>query len=170
MPFQLRWLGQLRGGNCNDGDENSSDTSLSSSSSDDDTTDSTTTPEYTSSYYPDLDDTVLHAEPSALADLGPSRLPPAPCRLCGVYPVHACSIRGGRPYMEDELLVVVPDVAAVFDGHGGKAVSRYVRQNLYAELQAALPRVLLQRQEQLEQSTVCDNNHHPSLLHPILRL
>eukprot|EP00957_Ditylum_brightwellii_P017583 1324587-Ditylum_brightwellii.AAC.1 len=28
---------------------------------------------------------------------------------------------------------------AIFDGHGGSAVSKYLRQNLYANLQAALP-------------------------------
>ena len=42
--------------------------------------------------------------------------------------------------MEDEFIVSNGGkFAAVFDGHGGSAVSRYLRQNLYASLQAALP-------------------------------
>lgn len=43
--------------------------------------------------------------------------------------------------MEDEALIQ-SDVVAVFDGHGGASVSRYVRQNLYGHIQAILPRVL----------------------------
>jgi serine/threonine protein phosphatase PrpC len=40
--------------------------------------------------------------------------------------------------MEDEF-VTTGDFCAVFDGHGGDAVSRYLRQNLYGFMQAALP-------------------------------
>jgi serine/threonine protein phosphatase PrpC len=40
--------------------------------------------------------------------------------------------------MEDEF-VATGDFCAVFDGHGGDAVSRYLRQNLYGFMQAALP-------------------------------
>jgi serine/threonine protein phosphatase PrpC len=58
-----------------------------------------------------------------------------------MFPVSVCSIRGQRDYMEDEFLVA-PDFCGVFDGHGGKAVSRYLRQNLYANLQASLPNVV----------------------------
>jgi serine/threonine protein phosphatase PrpC len=43
--------------------------------------------------------------------------------------------------MEDEFCTAL-DFCAVFDGHGGEEVSRYVRENLYAEVQAALPAVL----------------------------
>jgi serine/threonine protein phosphatase PrpC len=52
--------------------------------------------------------------------------------------------------MEDEF-VVSPGghFAAVFDGHGGASVSKYLRQNLYANLQAALPSV-----REFENSTV----------------
>ena len=51
-----------------------------------------------------------------------------------------CSVRGERQYMEDEFFVGDEGrFAAVFDGHGGAAVSRYLRQNLYANVQAALP-------------------------------
>ena len=48
--------------------------------------------------------------------------------------------------MEDEY-VIAQDFAAVFDGHGGPAVSRYLRQNLFAHLQATLPQVVSQRQQ-----------------------
>jgi len=50
-----------------------------------------------------------------------------------------CSIQGERQYMEDEYFVEQGRFAAVYDGHGGAAVSRYLRQNLYASYQAALP-------------------------------
>lgn len=50
------------------------------------------------------------------------------------------SVRGERQYMEDEYFVGDEGrFAAVFDGHGGAAVSRYLRQNFYAAVQAALP-------------------------------
>jgi len=43
------------------------------------------------------------------------------------------SIQGKRAYMEDELYTSKDgSFAAIFDGHGGAAVSRYLRQNLYA--------------------------------------
>eukprot|EP00584_Thalassiosira_punctigera_P024713 CAMPEP_0172554438 /NCGR_PEP_ID=MMETSP1067-20121228/54538_1 /TAXON_ID=265564 ORGANISM="Thalassiosira punctigera, Strain Tpunct2005C2" /NCGR_SAMPLE_ID=MMETSP1067 /ASSEMBLY_ACC=CAM_ASM_000444 /LENGTH=383 /DNA_ID=CAMNT_0013342807 /DNA_START=13 /DNA_END=1164 /DNA_ORIENTATION=+ len=51
----------------------------------------------------------------------------------------ACSVQGERQYMEDEYFVERGRFAAVYDGHGGAAVSRYLRQNLYASFQAALP-------------------------------
>ena len=50
-----------------------------------------------------------------------------------------CSVQGERQYMEDEYFVEEGKFASVFDGHGGAAVSRYLRQNLYANFQAALP-------------------------------
>lgn len=50
------------------------------------------------------------------------------------------SIRGERQYMEDEYFIGDDGrFAAVFDGHGGAAISRYLRQNFYAAVQAALP-------------------------------
>jgi len=56
------------------------------------------------------------------------------------YEVSVCAVQGARPYMEDEWFISQKkDFLAVFDGHGGEAVSRYLRQNLYANLQAALP-------------------------------
>lgn len=58
------------------------------------------------------------------------------------YDVSVCAHQGGRSYMEDEHFVSHGgDFCAVFDGHGGGAVSRYLRQNLYANLQAELPSV-----------------------------
>jgi serine/threonine protein phosphatase PrpC len=62
--------------------------------------------------------------------------------------------------MEDEY-VVAQDFAAVFDGHGGKAVSKYLRQNLFAHLQAALPSVLYHRQ-QLESTQLHEESNHNS--------
>ena len=56
------------------------------------------------------------------------------------YFVSSHKTKGARPYMEDEFIVSNGGkFCAVFDGHGGSAVSRYLRQNLYASLQAALP-------------------------------
>jgi serine/threonine protein phosphatase PrpC len=55
----------------------------------------------------------------------------------GTIPVSVCSICGERDSMEDEVFTAV-DLFAVFDGHGGAKVSQYLRQNLYAEVQAAL--------------------------------
>jgi hypothetical protein len=43
-----------------------------------------------------------------------------------LYPVSVYSIRGMRDHMEDDF-VVANDFAAVFDGHGGEAVSKYLR-------------------------------------------
>ena len=56
------------------------------------------------------------------------------------YTVSVCSIQGFRSYMEDEFFVSLDgDFAACFDGHGGPAVSKYLRKNLYANVQAVLP-------------------------------
>lgn len=56
------------------------------------------------------------------------------------YPISVCSIQGFRSHMEDDYFVSLDgDFAAVFDGHGGSAVSRYLRKNLYANVQAVLP-------------------------------
>jgi len=75
----------------------------------------------------------------------PSLLPPPPPLRASdsptpTYLVSSYKTKGARPYMEDEFLVSNGGkFAAVFDGHGGSAVSRYLRQNLHANLQAALP-------------------------------
>ncbi|CAM9532733.1 unnamed protein product, partial [Phaeothamnion confervicola] len=49
--------------------------------------------------------------------------------------------KGHRSYMEDEYLLSTDgNFAAVYDGHGGASVSKYLRQNLYAQVfQAHLP-------------------------------
>ncbi len=50
-----------------------------------------------------------------------------------VYPLSICSIQGKRQYMEDEYFTNQNgSFCSVMDGHGGSAVSRYLRQNLYA--------------------------------------
>mmetsp|Transcript_43851 Transcript_43851/g.74858 ORF Transcript_43851/g.74858 Transcript_43851/m.74858 type:complete len:372 (-) Transcript_43851:208-1323(-) len=61
--------------------------------------------------------------------------------IAGGHPLlySTCSVQGERQYMEDEYFVEQGRFAAVFDGHGGATVSRYLRQNLYASFQAALP-------------------------------
>jgi hypothetical protein len=47
------------------------------------------------------------------------------------YSTSAYSIRGGRPYMEDKHYASTNGrLCAVFDGHGGSAVSRYARSHL----------------------------------------
>lgn len=57
-----------------------------------------------------------------------------------LYEVSVCSVQGGRSYMEDEYFVnQAGNFGAVFDGHGGPKISRYLRQNLYANLQALKP-------------------------------
>ena len=66
------------------------------------------------------------------------RLKPFPSLLRGDVSVSVCSVQGYRSHMEDEFLVAAPDFCGVFDGHGGNAISRYVRQNLYATVQGAL--------------------------------
>ena len=84
------------------------------------------------------------------------------------YPqISYCSIQGRRNHMEDEYIIVCPSknknnnnnnnegiFAAIFDGHGGTAVSRYLRQNLYAQLQAALPTLSLQKQKEKDNDTI----------------
>lgn len=63
-----------------------------------------------------------------------------PRSLIESYDTSVCSVQGARNYMEDEYLINQNGAfAAVFDGHGGNAVSRYLRQNLYANVQAAAP-------------------------------
>eukprot|EP00521_Asterionellopsis_glacialis_P009221 CAMPEP_0195288292 /NCGR_PEP_ID=MMETSP0707-20130614/5015_1 /TAXON_ID=33640 /ORGANISM="Asterionellopsis glacialis, Strain CCMP134" /LENGTH=489 /DNA_ID=CAMNT_0040348143 /DNA_START=292 /DNA_END=1761 /DNA_ORIENTATION=+ len=60
----------------------------------------------------------------------------------GTYSISECQHQGERSYMEDEHYISQSgEFAAVFDGHGGQAVSRYLRQNLYANLQVVLPSV-----------------------------
>ena len=77
------------------------------------------------------------AEPSTSSTS--SKVPQATV-VAASYPTSVCSVQGYRSYMEDEYFVSLDgDFAAVFDGHGGPAVSRYLRKNLYANIQAVLP-------------------------------
>jgi len=63
------------------------------------------------------------------------------------YQISVGTEQGFRSYMEDEYDVSNGgDFAAVFDGHGGPKVSRYLRKNLYANVQAFLPLVVLEKQ------------------------
>jgi serine/threonine protein phosphatase PrpC len=63
------------------------------------------------------------------------------------YEISVGTEQGYRSYMEDEYYVSNDgDFAAVFDGHGGPAVSRYLRKNLYANVQAYLPLAVLEKQ------------------------
>lgn len=76
------------------------------------------------------------------------------------YQISAGTEQGYRSYMEDEYYVSNDgDFAAVFDGHGGPAVSRYLRKNLYANVQAFLPlaTVELQAEDETDDSSI-DNN------------
>lgn len=50
------------------------------------------------------------------------------------------AFKGQRSYMEDDFFVSKDgSFAGVYDGHGGAAVSRYLRQNLHAQFLSALP-------------------------------
>jgi len=63
-----------------------------------------------------------------------------------MYQVSIGREQGFRSYMEDEYYVSNDgDFAAVFDGHGGPAVSRYLRKNLYANVQAFLPLAVFEK-------------------------
>jgi serine/threonine protein phosphatase PrpC len=60
--------------------------------------------------------------------------------------VSYCSELGFRPYMEDEFFISDDgDFCCCFDGHGGRAVSRYLKKNLYANVQAFLPAWVLKQ-------------------------
>jgi serine/threonine protein phosphatase PrpC len=73
--------------------------------------------------------------------------------------------------MEDEHFITpTGDFLAVFDGHGGRAVSRYLRQNLYANVISNLPAAAGNNGDEDEstmETTASDesstSHHHPSL-------
>jgi serine/threonine protein phosphatase PrpC len=61
-----------------------------------------------------------------------------------VYKVDTYALQGSRPYMEDEYFASHDGkVCAIFDGHGGSAVSRYVRSNFYANFQDAIAEYMM---------------------------
>jgi serine/threonine protein phosphatase PrpC len=73
---------------------------------------------------------VLHHDDDV--EVSPS-LPPSPA------PMSICTAQGYRSYMEDEFFANSEGTfCAVFDGHGGHQVSRYLRQNLYGYVLGAL--------------------------------
>lgn len=48
--------------------------------------------------------------------------------------------QGQRSYMEDDFFISKDGCfAAVYDGHGGAAVSKYLRQNLHAQVSLSQP-------------------------------
>lgn len=60
--------------------------------------------------------------------------------------ISTCSVQGFRSYMEDDISIHPPDFVGVYDGHGGKAISRYLRMNLYNTLiNDSLP-IIIQQQ------------------------
>eukprot|EP00953_Heterococcus_sp_UTEX-ZZ885_P024940 13593-Heterococcus_DN1.PRE.3 len=64
---------------------------------------------------------------------------PAPVQLPPLFTSVQAS-KGHRSYMEDDWFLSTDGrFAAVYDGHGGASVSKYLRQNLYAQVQARLP-------------------------------
>jgi serine/threonine protein phosphatase PrpC len=70
--------------------------------------------------------------------------------------------------MEDEHFITpTGDFLAVFDGHGGRAVSRYLRRNLYANVISSLPAVGNNGDEESDIQTASEeisaSHHHPSL-------
>ncbi|KAG7343758.1 serinethreonine phosphatase [Nitzschia inconspicua] len=63
---------------------------------------------------------------------------------------YSCE-QGFRTYMEDDYFISKDgDFCCCFDGHGGRAVSRYLKKNLYANVQAFLPISAFQRQTTTE--------------------
>ena len=85
-----------------------------------------------------------HSHEKSVVNTDVSKQRVSPSSLLQEYPVSVCSVQGHRDYMEDEF-AIHSDFAACFDGHGGKAVSCYLRQNLYANLQAVLPEMMATR-------------------------
>lgn len=70
------------------------------------------------------------------------------------YPISVCTAQGFRSYMEDEYFYSQDgEFAAVFDGHGGQAVSRYLRKNLYASVQGFLPSPSIESTPEMDNGT-----------------
>jgi len=87
------------------------------------------------------------------------------------YKVDRYELQGSRPYMEDEYFISRDGkFCSIFDGHGGSAVSRYVRSNLFANFQTALAehsiitrnrRKFQQQQRCTEYMEINTNCHEP---------
>eukprot|EP00617_Octactis_speculum_P013108 CAMPEP_0185755476 /NCGR_PEP_ID=MMETSP1174-20130828/13967_1 /TAXON_ID=35687 /ORGANISM="Dictyocha speculum, Strain CCMP1381" /LENGTH=332 /DNA_ID=CAMNT_0028434037 /DNA_START=218 /DNA_END=1216 /DNA_ORIENTATION=+ len=64
---------------------------------------------------------------------------PSPIASKGVAQTSIQALRGHRPYMEDFFHVAADGCfAAVYDGHGGYLVSRYLKANLFNQMCAVL--------------------------------
>eukprot|EP00980_Cylindrotheca_fusiformis_P008959 scaffold1912_cov135-Cylindrotheca_fusiformis.AAC.6 len=75
------------------------------------------------------------------------------------YPISVCTAQGFRSYMEDEYFYSQDgEFAAVFDGHGGQAVSRYLRKNLYASVQGFLPSPSIESSSSSISATTSDSD------------
>lgn len=84
------------------------------------------------------------------------------------FAFDACAIRGERPYMEDRWCAVLDEeigafVLAVYDGHGGAAVSSHLSAHLAREVlgEATLrsdPETALKRAFKRVNDVVCDRN------------
>lgn len=80
------------------------------------------------------------------------------------YKVSYSTEQGFRSYMEDEFFIAKNgDFCCCFDGHGGAAVSRYLRKNLYANVQAFLPSSLNSKRSD---DTDGDNSDKPRTIGP----
>lgn len=61
------------------------------------------------------------------------------------YKVETYALQGARRYMEDECFVSQDGrLCAIFDGHGGSAVSRFVRSNFFNHFQKALAEAIME--------------------------
>jgi serine/threonine protein phosphatase PrpC len=98
-----------------------------------------------------------HSHEKSVVNTDLSKMRPYPSTILN-YPVSVCSVQGHRDYMEDEF-AIHSDFAACFDGHGGKAVSCYLRQNLYANLQAVLPEMIAMRIAREEQQAMSNDSN-----------
>ena len=72
------------------------------------------------------------------------------------------SVQGKRPYMEDEYFTNQDgSFVAIFDGHGGNAVSRYLRQNLYARYLQAKATSTITTATGTHQTAILGENKEP---------
>lgn len=63
--------------------------------------------------------------------------------VLSIHPSHThdmpCNTQGQRSYMEDDYFISKDGrFAGVYDGHGGAAVSKYLKQNLQAQVHVSL--------------------------------
>lgn len=71
------------------------------------------------------------------------------------YKVETFAVQGNRPYMEDESFVSQDGkLCAIFDGHGGSNVSKFVRCNIFACFQSALTEHYMKRNGKSQASAI----------------